>query len=115
MFVEKPEFGRVGQNRTHLDIVGPDPFGDRFDARPDDAIAEEFRRDDTLAIPIAWDAMAGAGGAVYGNDRLAALCATYPDVFLPGWAVVDPWRGRSGLAEIEHAIREVFSRWSWRH
>ena len=82
-------------------------FGDRFDARPDDVIAEDFRRDDTLAIPIAWDAMAGAGGAVFGNDRLAALCAAYPDVFLPGWAVVDPWRGRSGLAEIEHAIRDL--------
>ncbi|UFN47142.1 amidohydrolase family protein [Roseomonas sp. OT10] len=82
-------------------------FGDRFDARPDEVIAEDFRRDDTLAIPIAWDAMAGAGGAVYGNDQLAALCAAWPDVFLPGWAVVDPWRGRSGLEEIEHAIRDL--------
>ena len=82
-------------------------FQGRFSARSDDKIAADFRRDDTLAIPIAWDAMAGAGGAIYGNDTLAALCRAFPDVFLPGWAVVDPWRGRAGLAEIEHAIRDL--------
>ena len=82
-------------------------FKGKFDARPDDVIAEDFRRDDVLAIPIAWDAQHGAAGSVYTNDQLAALCRAYPDVFLPGWAVVDPWRGRTGLEEIEHAIRNL--------
>jgi len=82
-------------------------FADKFDARPDEQIAEDFRRDDVLAIPIAWDAEHGAAGGVYDNDALAALCKAYPDVFLPGWAMVDPWRGRKGLEEIEHAIKDL--------
>ncbi len=82
-------------------------FGAKFDARPDTQIADDFRRDDVLAIPIAWDAEHGAAGGVYANAELAALCAAYPDVFLPGWAMVDPWRGRKGLEEIEHAIKTL--------
>jgi predicted TIM-barrel fold metal-dependent hydrolase len=82
-------------------------FGNKFDARPDSQIAEEFRRDDCLAIPIAWDAEHGAAGGVYANEALAALTRDYPDVFLPGWAMVDPWRGRKGLEEIEHAIKDL--------
>ncbi len=82
-------------------------FGSKFDARPDEVIAEDFRRDDVLAMPIAWDAEHGAAGGVYANEQLAALCRAYPDVFLPGWAMVDPWRGRKGLEEIEHAIRDL--------
>jgi predicted TIM-barrel fold metal-dependent hydrolase len=82
-------------------------FGNKFDARPDSQIAEDFRRDDCLAIPIAWDAEHGAAGGVYANEALAALSRDYPDVFLPGWAMVDPWRGRKGLEEIEHAIKDL--------
>lgn len=82
-------------------------FKGRFDARPEEQIAEEFRRDDVLAIPIAWDAQHGASGTVFTNDELAQMCARHPDVFLPGWAVVDPWRGRKGLEEIEHAIKDL--------
>jgi predicted TIM-barrel fold metal-dependent hydrolase len=82
-------------------------FKGKFDARPDETIADDFRRDDVLALPIAWDAEHGAGGGVYSNEQLAALCKAHPDVFLPGWAMVDPWRGRKGLEEIEHAIRTL--------
>ena len=80
-------------------------FKGKFAARPDSQIAEDFRRDDSLAIPIAWDAENGAAGGVYSNEAVAALTRDYPDVFLPGWAMVDPWRGRKGLEEIEHAIK----------
>ncbi len=82
-------------------------FNGKFSARPDAQIADDFRRDDALAIPIAWDAEHGAGGGIYDNARLAALTRDYPDVFLPGWAMVDPWRGRKGLEEIEHAIKDL--------
>jgi len=82
-------------------------FAGRFEARPDEQIADDFRRDDILAMPIAWDAETGASGGVYSNDQLAALCRRFPDVFLPGWAMVDPWRGRKGLEEIERAITEL--------
>ena len=82
-------------------------FKGKFAARPDTQIAEDFRRDGALAIPIAWDAENGAAGGIYSNEALAALSRDYPDVFLPGWAMVDPWRGRKGLEEIEHAIRTL--------
>jgi uncharacterized protein len=82
-------------------------FKGKFEARPDSQIADDFRRDDALAIPIAWDAEHGAAGGVYANEALAALTRDYPDVFLPGWAMVDPWRGRKGLEEIEHAIKTL--------
>ena len=82
-------------------------FKGQFDARPDERIALDFRRDDAVAIPIAWDAEHGAGGGVYSNEDLAALTRDFPDVFLPGWAMVDPWRGRKGLELIEHAIRDL--------
>ena len=82
-------------------------FNGKFSARSDEQIADDFRRDDTLAIPIAWDAENGAAGGIYSNEKLAALARDYPDVFLPGWAMVDPWRGRKGLEEIEHAIKDL--------
>ena len=82
-------------------------FKGKFDARPDAQIADDFRRDDVLAMPIAWDAEHGASGGIYTNEQLAALTHDYPDVFLPGWAMVDPWRGRKGLEEIEHAIKHL--------
>ena len=48
-------------------------FKGKFSARPDSEIAEDFRRDDCLAIPIAWDAENGAAGGVYTNEQLAQL------------------------------------------
>ena len=38
----------------------------------------------------------GAAGGRYSNEAVAALTRDYPDVFLPGWAMVDPWRGGGG-------------------
>jgi predicted TIM-barrel fold metal-dependent hydrolase len=82
-------------------------FAGRFSARPDEQIAADYRRDDVLAMPIAWDSRHGTGDPVFSNEDLAALIKRFPDVFLPGWAMVDPWRGRAGLQAIEHAIRDL--------
>src|SRR3978361_1239529 len=82
-------------------------FKGKFAARPDIQIAEDFRRDDALAIPIAWDAESGAAGGIYSNEAVAALTRDYPDVFLPGWAMVDPWRGRQGVEGRHAAIQTL--------
>ena len=79
-------------------------FRGKFDARPEEQIAQDYRQDDVLAMPIAWDSAHGTGDPVFGNDKIAELTTKFPDVFLPGWGMVDPWRGRAGLAEIERAI-----------
>jgi hypothetical protein len=100
-------------NQAYVEASGPfipaanRMFKGKFSARSDTEIADEYRRDDCLAIPIAWDAENGAAGGVYSNASLAQLSKDYPDVFLPGWAMVDPWRGRKGLEEIEHAVRDL--------
>jgi hypothetical protein len=54
-------------------------FKGKFAPRPTQQIVDDFRRDDCLAIPIAWDAEHGAGGSVYANEDLAALTKDYPD------------------------------------
>ena len=82
-------------------------FKGKFAARPVEQIVADYRRDDCVAMAIARDSAAGTGDRVFANEELAALHQTYPDVFLPGWAMVDPWRGKAGLAEIEHAIRDL--------
>jgi predicted TIM-barrel fold metal-dependent hydrolase len=82
-------------------------FGARFSAHSEEDIVAEFRRDDVLAMPIAWDSAHGTGDAVFTNEEVAALIARHPDVFLPGWGMVDPWRGRAGLEAVEHAIKTL--------
>jgi predicted TIM-barrel fold metal-dependent hydrolase len=82
-------------------------FKGKFAARSEDQIVEDYRRDDCLAMPIAWDSAAGTGDRRFANEEVAGLHQRHPDVFLPGWAMVDPWRGKAGLAEIEHAIRDL--------
>ena len=47
------------------------------------------------------------GQDVISNDFVAGLTKKFPDVFLPGWAVVDPWKGKIALAELERAIRDL--------
>ena len=70
-------------------------------------MADDFRRDDVLAMMIAWDAQSSTGQDVISNDFVAGLTKKFPDVFLPGWAVVDPWKGKIALAELERAIRDL--------
>lgn len=62
-------------------------FKGKFAPRPTQQIVDDFRRDDCLAIPIAWDAEHGAGGSVYANEDLAALTRDYPDVS----CLAGPW------------------------
>lgn len=80
-------------------------FPGKFAARTEESLAEDFRRADMLAMAIGSDARNGMGGIAIPNDDIAALTTKFPDVFLPGWAMVDPWQGRAGLEEIERCIK----------
>ncbi|OGA17564.1 MAG: hypothetical protein A3I01_11385 [Betaproteobacteria bacterium RIFCSPLOWO2_02_FULL_65_24] len=82
-------------------------LGRKLRAKTDEEMADDFRRDDVLAMVIAMDAQAETGEGVISNDYIASLTARFPDVFLPGWAVVDPWKGKLALRELERAIREL--------
>jgi predicted TIM-barrel fold metal-dependent hydrolase len=80
-------------------------FGRKFQAKTAEEMADDFRRDDVLAMMIGMDAQSSTGRGVITNDFVAALTERFPDVFLPGWAVVDPWKGALALQELERAIR----------
>jgi uncharacterized protein len=82
-------------------------LGRKLPTKSEDEMADDFRRDDVVAMMIAMDAQSATGQGVVTNDFIAGLTVRHPDVFLPGWAVVDPWKGRIALAELERAIRDL--------
>ena len=98
-------------NQAYVDASAPfmpaaqRMFKGKFEARPD------ARSPRISAATTPWRSRSPGTPSmarpadVYDNAALAALRRDYPDVFLPGWAMVDPWRGRKGLEEIEHAIK----------
>jgi predicted TIM-barrel fold metal-dependent hydrolase len=71
-----------------------------------DEMAEEFRRDDVLAVVLAWDAESGSGLPATTNDYVAECVARHPDAFI-GFASVDPWKGKTALKEIRRAAGEL--------
>jgi hypothetical protein len=64
-----------------------------YKAKTEEEMANDFRRENVLAMMIAWDAASATGDPVITNDWVAGLTQKFPDVFLPGWAVIDPWKG----------------------
>lgn len=71
-----------------------------------DEMAEEFRRDDVLAVVLAWDAESGSGLPATTNDYVAECVARHPDAFI-GFASVDPWKGKAALNEIRRAAQDL--------
>jgi uncharacterized protein len=78
--------------------------GRTLEPKTEDEMANDFRRDDVLAMMIASDAQAATGDEIISNDWIAGLHQRHPDVFLPGWAVVDPWKGKAAVNELERAF-----------
>ncbi len=76
-------------------------------AKTAEEMADDFRREDVLAMMIAMDAQSATAEGVISNDFIAELTARFPDVFLPGWAVVDPWKGALALQELERSLRTL--------
>lgn len=76
-------------------------------AKTEEEMADDFRRDDVMAMMIAWDAEVATDDGIISNDWVAGLTEKFPDVFLPGWAMVDPWKGKSALHELERSIKEL--------
>ena len=76
--------------------------------RTDEEMAQEFRELDLKALIIGWDALAGSGFDTSDtNDEVAKLIKKFPDVFIGGWAMIDPWRGKAAVRELERCIKEL--------
>lgn len=78
-------------------------FKTSIPVRSVDEMADEFRRDEVLAVLLAWDAETASGLPPVTNDFIADCVARHPDAFL-GFASVDPWKGKAAIAELRRAI-----------
>lgn len=76
--------------------------------RTDEEMAQEFRELDLKALIIGWDALAESGFDTSDtNDEVAKLIKKFPDVFIGGWAMIDPWRGKAAVRELERCVKEL--------
>ncbi len=78
---------------------------DRIES-PDD-MANMYRELDVKAILVAWDTESVSGIPRIENDFVAGLVKKYPDVFIGGWAMIDPWKGELAIKELERCIKEL--------
>ncbi|MGE5137687.1 MAG: amidohydrolase family protein [Gemmatimonadota bacterium] len=62
-------------------------------------LADRYRRLDTMAVLLAWDAETATGRPRVPNETVAAACREYPDVFT-GLGSVDPHKGEAAVAEV---------------
>src|SRR3990172_11805296 len=72
-----------------------------------DEVVELYRRNEVVAMPIAWDEESRTGNAPLLNETVADYLKKYPDVFVAGWGCIDPWRGQGAVRQAEHAIKEL--------
>src|SRR5262250_3761747 len=62
-------------------------------------LAEMYRRLETMAVLLAWDAETATGHPRVPNETVAAACRQHPDVFT-GLGSVDPHKGKAAVAEV---------------
>ncbi len=76
--------------------------------RTAEEMAQEFRDLDVKALLIGWDCEAETGlNTRDTNDEVAKLIKKFPDVFIGGWAMIDPWRGKAAIKELERCVKEL--------
>ena len=76
--------------------------------RVDEEMAQEFRELDLKALIIGWDTQAESGYETSDtNDEVAKLLKKFPDVFIGGWAMIDPWKGKAAVKELERCVKEL--------
>ena len=62
-------------------------------------LAGTYRRLETMAVLLAWDAETATGRPRVPNETVADACRAYPDVFT-GLGSVDPHKGEAAVAEV---------------
>jgi predicted TIM-barrel fold metal-dependent hydrolase len=77
------------------------------DTRGVGEMADHYRQIDVLALPIAWDEETRSGRPRLDNDTLARIVKENSDVFISGWACIDPWKGQMAIKEAEHTIKDL--------
>ncbi|MFC1896632.1 amidohydrolase family protein [Thermodesulfobacteriota bacterium] len=75
--------------------------------KTEEEMVKDFRDLDIQAIIIAWDAEHTSGLPRIENDYVADLAKRYADTFVGAWAMVDPWKGKMAVQEVERAVKEL--------
>ena len=80
-------------------------FRSEVRVRSVEEMAEEYRKWDLLGVLLAWDAETATGLPALTNDRVAEICAEFPEQFV-GFASVD-FHKPSAAEELDRAISEL--------
>ena len=70
-------------------------------------MVEMYRKLEMVAITFDVDKETSSDDPFEGNDYVAETVRQYPDVFVAGFASVDPWKGRAGVKELERAVTQL--------
>jgi len=83
-------------------------YGVEYKVKKDEEMAQDFRELDLKAILIGWDTESVSGFDTSStNDEVARLIKKFPDVFIGGWAMIDPWKGKAAIKELERCVKEL--------
>jgi predicted TIM-barrel fold metal-dependent hydrolase len=80
-------------------------FRSEVRVRTVEEMAEEYKRWDLLGVLLAWDAETATGLPALTNDRVAEICAAYPEQFV-GFASVD-FHKPDAAEQLDRAISEL--------
>lgn len=75
--------------------------------RSEAEMVEDYRALDIVGIPTAFDAETHTGEPPCTNDYVAGLVRRHPDVFIGGFASVDPLKGEPAIQEAVRAVRNL--------
>jgi predicted TIM-barrel fold metal-dependent hydrolase len=83
-------------------------YGVQYKVKNGGEMAQEFRSLDLKALLIGWDAQKVSGiDTSDTNDEVARLIKEFPDVFIGGWAMIDPWKGQAAIDELERCVNKL--------
>ena len=83
-------------------------YGVEYKVKTDEEMAQDFSELDLKAILIGWDTESVSGIDTRNtNDEVARLIKKFPDVFIGGWAMIDPWKGKAAIEELERCVKEL--------
>lgn len=75
--------------------------------KTEEEMVQDFLKLDIKALVIGWDAESNMGIPRVDNAYLAQLVKKYPQAFLGGWAMIDPWKGNAAIRELERCVKEL--------
>lgn len=75
--------------------------------KTEEEMAQDFIDLDVKALVIAWDSESVSGYQKVSNDYVAGVAKKFPQAFLGSWAMIDPWKGKMAIKELERAVKEL--------